>query len=175
MQAKQLRLVIEPVLRDHGLELDDLRIRRAGSRDLVEVTVDGDGAEGRGPNIDEITAASRALSQALDETDVTGSRPYVLEVSSRGIDRPLTKPAHWRRNTGRLVSATRTDGTTVSGRIITAGPDTVSLDLEAAQATAPKSARSRTATEATTANLIELDYTDVVTAQVLIEWNRPTT
>ncbi|MDR1511867.1 MAG: ribosome maturation factor RimP, partial [Propionibacteriaceae bacterium] len=69
MQANALRTVVEPVLGVHGLELEALTVQKAGSRDIVRVTVDGDGPSGRGPDLDDIARASRAVSQALDEAD----------------------------------------------------------------------------------------------------------
>ena len=46
-----------------------------------------------------------------------GNAPYLLEVSTRGIGTPLSKPVHWRRNIGRLVTFT-TGSNTASGRIM---------------------------------------------------------
>ena len=51
----------------------------------------------------------------------------MLEVSSPGVDRPLTEPRHWRRNTGRLVEVTR-DGTPMTARIISADDAGVTFD-----------------------------------------------
>ena len=55
---------------------------------------------------------------------------YVLEVSSPGVDRPLTEPRHWRRNVGRLVTITRREGEPVTGRLTAADDDGVTLDDE---------------------------------------------
>jgi ribosome maturation factor RimP len=63
------------------------------------VIVDGDG----GVSLDTIALASRELSAKLDGSTDMGELPYTLEVSSPGVDRPLTEPRHWRRATGRLV------------------------------------------------------------------------
>lgn len=153
MDSSAVREVVEQALAEHGLELDDLSVVAAGSRRLVRVTVDGDGASGRGPTLDEIADASRDLSVALDTADVMGDRPYVLEVSSRGVDRPLTKPAHWRRNIGRLVTVTRPDADALTGRILAAGPDTATV-----------------ATETTT---YDLPFSTVTKAVVQVELNRP--
>ena len=79
-----------------GLELEAVEIIPAGKRRLLRVVVDGDGPEGRGPVLDEIAEASRALSAALDSSDVVGAAAYTLEVSSRGVGRPLELPRHWR-------------------------------------------------------------------------------
>ena len=61
---------------------------------------------------------SRAVAEALDSSDVLGDEPYTLEVSSPGVDRPLTAPRHWRRNVGRLVAVTRTDARALAGRLV---------------------------------------------------------
>lgn len=117
MNQQAISRLLEPVLESFGLELDDLEMIPAGKRTLLRVTVDGDGPKGRGPLLDDIAAATRAISDALDASPVTGDRPYTLEVTSRGVSKPLSKPAQWRRNAGRLVAASLTDGRQVSGRI----------------------------------------------------------
>ncbi len=130
MNVAALRALLEPVLADRGLELDDLVVVGAGSRSVLRITVDGDGPKGRGPLLDEVADATRAVSDTLDESDATGTRPYILEVSSRGVGAPLAKPAHWRRNTGRLVQVTRADGTKVTGRIATTSDADATLTVE---------------------------------------------
>jgi ribosome maturation factor RimP len=130
MNVAALRALLEPVLSDRGLELDDLVVVGAGARSILRITVDGDGPKGRGPLLDEVADATRAVSDTLDESDLTGSQPYVLEVSSRGVGAPLTKAAHWRRNTGRLVAVTRTDGIKVTGRIVAATDADVTLTVD---------------------------------------------
>ena len=75
----------------------------AGRRSVVRVVVDRDG----GVDLDAVAEVSRAVSEALDGADDLGSSPYVLEVTSPGVDRPLTAPRHWRRNAGRLVARRR--------------------------------------------------------------------
>jgi ribosome maturation factor RimP len=77
------------------------------------VLVDRDG----GVTLDHIASLTSVLSQTLDDTDAMGDQPYVLEVSSPGVDRPLTRPRHWRRNAGRLVSITLVEGGPLAGRI----------------------------------------------------------
>ena len=100
----RLRILVEPVVSSAGLDLEDLGVSRAGRRHVVRVTVDGDDGVGH----DELTDVSHRLSVALDEAEATdGDLPldaYTLEVSSPGVDRPLTQPRHWRRNVGRLVT-----------------------------------------------------------------------
>ena len=130
MQETRLAELIEPILAGHGLELDHLEITPIGKRRILKVTVDGDGPSGRGPLVDDIAAAARSLSDALDESAATGDAPYTLEVSSRGVSRPLTAPKHYRRNTGRLFKVTAAEGGSVIGRIVTVTDDAVTLDVD---------------------------------------------
>jgi ribosome maturation factor RimP len=91
---------IEPVVGAAGYDLEDLVVTPAGRRSVVRVVVDRD----EGVTLDDIAEVSRAVSAVLDENDgEMGRAPYVLEVTSPGVDRPLTEPRHWRRNIGRLV------------------------------------------------------------------------
>lgn len=108
MDANRIGSIVEPVLAGHGLELETVELQPAGRRTVLRVVVDGDGADGRGPGLDEIAEATKSVSSALDDADVAGAGSYTLEVSSRGTARPLTKPAHWRRNVDRLVKITLT-------------------------------------------------------------------
>jgi ribosome maturation factor RimP len=121
--------VIGPVVAAAGMDLESVRVTAAGRRRLLRVVVDSD----RGVSLDDAAAVSRELSAALDAVAVMGDFPYTLEVSSPGVDRPLTDRRHWRRAVGRLVRVTVTDSAgseSVSGRIISADADAVTLDLE---------------------------------------------
>ena len=91
--------VLEPVAAAAGMDLESLKIGAAGRRRLLRVVVDADGGVG----LDEMADISRDLSARLDATGAMGEAPYTLEVSSPGVDRPLTLPRHWRRAVGRLV------------------------------------------------------------------------
>ena len=112
--------MLTPILAQFDLELEAVEVIPAGKRQLLRVVVDGDGATGTGPLLDDLAEASKALSAALDSSDAVGSTAYTLEVSTRGVGRPLERPAHWRRNRGRLVAVTTTEGATVTGRIVAA-------------------------------------------------------
>lgn len=153
MDIAALRALLEPVLVDRGLELDDVTVTGAGTRSVLRITVDGDGPTGRGPLLDDVATATRAISDVLDESDVTGTRPYVLEVSSRGVGAPLVKPAHWRRNTGRLVLVTHLDGARTTGRIAATTDTFATLTVD----DAPK----------------DVPFADVKRAVVQVELNRP--
>jgi ribosome maturation factor RimP len=122
--------VIEPVVAAAGYDLEELVVSRAGRRHLVRVAVDGDDV-----SLDAIAEVSRAVSAALDaaeeaEGDLLPGE-YELEVGSRGVDRPLTLPRHWRRNVGRLVKVTAA-GRQVTGRIKAVDDDRVALDVDGA-------------------------------------------
>src|SRR3954452_19454342 len=96
-----------------GLDLEAVDLTSAGKRRVLRVAIDKDG----GVTMDDIADATREVSRLLDETNVMGEQAYTLEVSSPGVDRPLTLPRHWRRNTGRLVTVTFHDDEPVTGRI----------------------------------------------------------
>lgn len=136
MQEQALARVIEPILAEHGLELDALDVASVGKRAVLRITVDGDGPEGKGPLLDDIAIASQAVSAALDASPATGDKPYTLELSSRGVTKPLTEPKHFRRNVGRLVKLTLDDAA-VTGRILGADDESVTLDLSGTETQYP--------------------------------------
>ena len=100
-EPADLARVLEPVIRAAGMDLESVRVSPAGRRRLLRLVVDADGGLG----LDAIAAVSREVSACLDASAAMGEVPYTLEVSSPGVDRPLTEPRHWRRAQGRLVSA----------------------------------------------------------------------
>lgn len=114
-QAMRSRIValVEPVVSAAGYDLEEVAVNQAGRRTVVRVVVDADG----GITLDDIAAVSRDVSAALDEPDASfGRGPYTLEVTSPGVDRPLTESRHWRRNVGRLVTV-RLGDRSVTARI----------------------------------------------------------
>jgi len=131
-----------------GLDVEAVEVTPAGKRRVLRVAVDKDG----GVTLDDVADATREVSRVLDESDVMGEMPYTLEVTSRGVDRPLTLPRHWRRNSDRLVKATLADGTTVTGRITDSSEESVTLDLSG--------------------ETHEVAYADVAKAFVQVEFNR---
>jgi ribosome maturation factor RimP len=117
--------VIRPVVAAAGMDLESVRVSTAGRRRLLRVVVDSD----QGVGLDDAATISRQLSAALDADPVMGDFPYTLEVSSPGVDRPLTDPRHWRRSVGRLVQVTAAEAGTVTGRVVAADLDGVTLDV----------------------------------------------
>jgi ribosome maturation factor RimP len=123
----QVAAVATPVMHALGLDLESVKVTSAGRRRLLRIVVDSD----HGVSLDDAALASRELSAKLDAFDVMGDLPYTLEVSSPGVDRPLTQPRHWQRAVGRLVRVplTGTPSRPVQGRVFAADADHVVLDV----------------------------------------------
>ena len=153
MKESQIAGVLTPILAQFGLELEAVEIIPAGKRRLLRVVVDGDGPHGNGPLLDDIAEASKAASAALDSADVTGTAAYTLEVTSRGVSRPLELPRHWRRNAGRLVTLRLCQGDTITGRIVSSTEEGVRLDV-------PGEAQ-------------QISFADIERALIQVELNRP--
>ena len=100
---------LEPVVADAvaraGFELEELQVQQAGRKQVVKVVVDGE----NGIGLDEVAVVSRAVSEELDKRDDVLAAAYTLEVTSPGLDRPLTKPRHWRRARLRKVAVRQAD------------------------------------------------------------------
>lgn len=111
--AERVEQALSSVVSGQGFDLEAVEVQPAGRRRLVRVLVDKDG----GVTLDDIASLTKLLSEHLDATDAMGEQPYVLEVSSPGVGRPLTLPRHWRRNRDRKVKITAAEGEVLTGRI----------------------------------------------------------
>lgn len=140
--------ILRPPLAATGLDVEDVEISAAGRRRVVRVLVDKDG----GVTLDDLAAATTLIGDHLDEEDALGDRPYTLEVTSPGTDRPLTERRHWRRNRDRLVAVTLREGA-VTGRITEVYDDGVVLDVDGAPTRVP--------------------FANVTKARVELEFSRP--
>jgi ribosome maturation factor RimP len=158
-EPADLARVLEPVVRAAGMDLESVRVSPAGRRRLLKLVVDADGGVG----LDAIAEISREVSVRLDASGAMGEVSYTLEVSSPGVDRPLTEPRHWRRAQGRLVSAPLAVAgeddqgaprrpPTMQGRVLAAGDTSVTLDIDGDQ--------------------VELDYAELGPGQVQVEFGR---
>jgi ribosome maturation factor RimP len=125
LDGAKLHEQLEPVVAELGFDLEEVTAQRAGSRQLLRVVVDGDD----GITLDDIAEVSQAVSTALDASDAMGEAAYDLEVTSPGVSRPLTLPRHWRRAVGRLVVVPLTAGGEVTGRVVAADEEGVTLEL----------------------------------------------
>lgn len=147
----RLSTVLTPSLLAVGLDVEAIEITPVGKRKLVRVAVDKDG----GVNLDDIAQATKHVSKVLDDADVMGPQPYTLEVTSPGIDRPLTLPRHWRRNVSRLVKVTTAANETLTGRITEADDTSAVLDIKG---------QTRS-----------ISFADVSKARIQVEFNRKET
>lgn len=143
--------LLGPVVGDLGLDLEDIVVTPAGKRRLLRVVVDQDG----GVELDQVAKVSSAVSAALDSAEAMGAAPYVLEVTSPGIERPLTELRHWRRNRGRLVEIALSNGSTVRARVVAVSDDGLRVEIEGA-------------THA-------LAWSEVASGYVQVEFSRPAT
>ncbi|MFG2078302.1 ribosome maturation factor RimP [Nonomuraea maritima] len=143
-----LMKLLEPVVSAEGLDLEDVTVTQAGKRRVLRVIVDRDG----GVSLDDVADVSQAVSAALDDDEAMGQAAYTLEVSSPGVDRPLTEPRHWRRAAKRLVKAEMRDGSVVEGRIL--GADESGVDIDVA------------------GDARRLDYEDLARGRVQVEFRR---
>jgi ribosome maturation factor RimP len=148
-QPGRLHGVLAPIVADAGFELDQLDVRAAGRRHTVKVVVDSDAGVG----LDEIATVSRAISAALDRHEHLIGGSYTLEVTSPGVDRPLTGQRHWRRAHLRQAAVRLHDGTTFTGRVGAAGEEVVTMLVDGQRR--------------------EVRYADVAHAGVQVEFRPP--
>jgi ribosome maturation factor RimP len=121
----QISELITPALQQAGYFLEDVNIVSPGNHRIVTVIVDGESAL----NLDQVTVASKLVSELMDEAPFMGETPFTLEVTSPGIDRPLTLPRHFAKNVTRLLKVTQNDGVVVTGRITSNTDSDVTLSV----------------------------------------------
>jgi ribosome maturation factor RimP len=148
----QISELITPALHQAGYFLEDVNIVSPGQHRIVTVIVDGES----GLNLDQVTVASKLVSELLDAAAFMGETPFTLEVTSPGIDRPLTLPRHFAKNVDRLLKVTKNDGVTITGRILSNTENGVTLSI----------------TEKKDVKEVVVALTDIKRATVEIEFNR---
>ena len=148
----QISELITPALHQAGYFLEDVNIVSPGQHRIITVIVDGES----GLNLDQVTVASKLVSELLDEAPFMGETPFTLEVTSPGIDRPLTLPRHFAKNVDRLLKVAKNDGVVVTGRIRSNTESDVTLEV----------AEKKEVKEVTVA------LADIKRATVEIEFNR---
>lgn len=147
--ANNLTDLLTPVVTGTGFVLEEVTVTPVGKRRLVSVVID---REASNPSLDEVTVVSKEISAILDTYSQMGEMPFTLEVTTPGVDRPLTLPRHWKKNVGRLVKITPKEGDKYFGRITEVLENEVKLDLGKA--------------------LINVNFDDVSRAQIEVEFNR---
>ena len=120
----QIFELVAPLVDKAGLVLEDVQVQTPGKNRFVTIMVDSE----TGLNLDQVTDISRLVGETMDKAPFMGDTPYTLEVTTPGVDRPLTAPRHFKKNVDRLVKITKNDGTQVKGRISSADEDSVTLD-----------------------------------------------
>ena len=148
----QISELITPALHEAGYFLEDVNLVNPGQHRIVTVIVDGES----GLNLDQVTVASKLVSELLDAATFMGETPFTLEVTSPGIDRPLTLPRHFAKNVDRLLKVTKNDGMVITGRICSNTQDHVTLEV----------------TEKKEVKEVVIALTDIKRATVEIEFNR---
>lgn len=149
--AELIASALAPLLTAENIDLEALEITPAGKRRIIRVIIDSDG----GVTLDQVASVSKGVSVELDRLDESGElgqTPYVLEVSSPGVDRPLTLPRHWQRNISRLVKCSLVDGSSVLGRIVSVDENAAEIEVDGV----PQS----------------IAYEDIKKAHIEIEFNR---
>lgn len=141
--------LLAPVVEARGLDLEDVVVTQAGKRRQLRVVVDRDG----GISLDTVAAVSTAVAAQLDDSDAMGGSPYVLEVTSPGVDRPLTAPRHWRRNRTRLVKVATAEATALEGRLVEVDDDGIGVESDGV--------------------VTRLTWDRVASGRVQVEFNRP--
>ena len=121
----QISELVTPAVSDLGFYLEDIHIATPGNHRIVTCIVDGDISL----NLDQVTSVSRVISELLDEAAFMGETPFTLEVTSPGVDRPLTQPRHFAKNVDRLLKIVKLDGSEVTGRILSNTDQDVTLTV----------------------------------------------
>jgi len=110
---EQVAAAITPIIESLGFYVEDIAITSAGKRSMLTVIVDGD----THLSLDQVTVATKAISEIVENLPTLGNNPFTLEVTSPGLDRPLTKPRHWQKNKDRLIKIILNNGKEIKGRI----------------------------------------------------------
>lgn len=148
----QISELVTPAVSDLGFYLEDVHVATPGNHRIVTCIVDGD----LSLNLDQVTSLSRVISELLDEAAFMGETPFTLEVTSPGVDRPLTQPRHFAKNVDRLLKVIKLDGSEITGRILSNTDNDVTLTVVVKKET----------TEQT------ISFTEIKRAVVEIEFNR---
>jgi ribosome maturation factor RimP len=122
----EISAAIRPIIEATGNYLEELSITSAGKVKILTVIIDSD----THLNLDQVTAVTKEISEVIEALPELGDGAFTLEVTSPGLDRPLTKPRHWRKNLDRLVKIIMTSGQEITGRIGEATETTVLVDSE---------------------------------------------
>jgi ribosome maturation factor RimP len=121
----QVSELLEAEFARRGYDVEDVTVVAAARPPRIVVIADGDGDL----DLEAVAELSRAASELLDAFESSSGEfdPYVLEVTSRGVDRPLTAPRHYRRARGRKALLSLSDGSRLECRLGEFMDDTVQV------------------------------------------------
>ena len=160
--------LLQPLLNSEQLYVVDIQVAgRRGGRIKVTILLDSDA----GITIDQCATISRRVGEQMDELNFFDEAPFTLEVSSPGVDYPLTFPRQYVRNIGRQLLITMTDGNSRRGKLESVSNDHIVLDIEAEQI--PKSKKKREAdltTEAPPVGPTSIPFGDIKKANVEVSF-----
>ena len=111
--SEKITELVQPVVESAGFFLEDVHVLSPGNHRIITCIVDGQTPL----NLDQVTSVSRNISELLDTAEFMGETAFTLEVTSPGVDRPLTLARHWQKNINRLVRVVHLDGSVTAGRI----------------------------------------------------------
>ena len=114
--SEKITELVQPVVESAGFFLEDVHVLSPGNHRIITCIVDGQTPL----NLDHVTSVSRNISELLDTAEFMGETAFTLEVTSPGVDRPLTLARHWQKNIHRLVRVVHLDGSVTAGRITSA-------------------------------------------------------
>lgn len=149
--VEEITIAITSAVESHGLILEEVTVASPGNRRLITCVVDSLGSI----NLDDVTVASKEISSILDAADFLDEIPFTLEVTSPGVDRPLTQPRHWLKNLNRLVRSVMVNGEVVIGRVDAVHDESVCVVVPGK-----------------IAKKVELPFVEIERAHVEIEFNR---
>ena len=147
--VNNLTELLTPAVTQAGFVLEEVTVTPVGKSRLVAVVVD---CEDRNPSLDEVTVVSKEVSAILDSYTQMGEMPFTLEVTTPGIDRPLTLGRHWKKNIGRLVKITPKTGEKYIGRIASVKDNAVTIEIKGKES--------------------EISFAEISRAQIEVEFNR---
>ena len=142
--------LVRPVVEAAGLELWDVSFEKEAGRMVLRVVVDRDG----GIDLDTISSTSERVSRRLDLEEFSPDRPYSLEVSSPGLERPLRKPRHFERSVGQTVKVKTAvplgGGRTHEGALVSADSEAIMIASDGGELRVP--------------------YADIASARTVFDW-----
>lgn len=151
--VEKLTLLITPIVEDLHLELVELQYRKEQHGWVIRIIVYAED----GITLEHCQGVSREVSYLLDVEDFI-DRKYHLEVTSPGLDRPLTTPRDFERNVGKKIKVTLVDGDdviSVCGTIVKVGAEDITVRTESEE--------------------IEFHYTEVKKAKLIVDFSKPST